>query len=134
MFRYSSNNISRAFLNKEITMSLFPRRALATLTLLVASVTATPSFAEAMDDQINQRPGTGAMLLDAVVARPMLLAMTLGGTVAFVATLPFSAMGGNVEESAKALVIGPAKTTFTRCMGCTATQDALKNREIANNN
>ena len=115
-------------------MSLFPRRALATLTLLVASVTATPSFAEAMDDQINQRPSTGAMVLDAVVARPMLLAMTLGGTVAFVATLPFSAMGGNVEESAKALVIGPAKTTFTRCMGCTATQDALKNREIANNN
>ena len=115
-------------------MSLFPRRALAIFTLLVASVTATPSFAEAMDDQINQRPGTGAMLLDAVVARPMLLAMTLGGTVAFVAALPFSAMGGNVEESAKALVIGPAKTTFTRCMGCTATQDALKNREIANNN
>lgn len=115
-------------------MSLFPRRALATFALLVASVTATPSFAEEMDDQINQRPGTGAMVLDAVVARPMLLAMTLGGTVAFIATLPFSAMGGNVEESAKALVIGPAKTTFTRCMGCTATQDALKNREVANNN
>jgi hypothetical protein len=134
MFRYSSNNLSRAFLNKEITMSLFPRRALATITLLVASVTATPSFAEEMDDQINQRPSTGAMVLDAVVARPMLLAMTLGGTAVFVATLPFSALGGNVEESAKALVIGPAKTTFTRCMGCTSTQDALKNREIANNN
>ena len=115
-------------------MSLFPRHALATLTLLVASVTATPSFAEAMDDQVNERPSTGGMLLDAVVARPMLFAMTLGGTVAFVATLPFSAMGGNVEEAAKALVIGPAKTTFTRCLGCTSTQDALKNRDVANNN
>ena len=41
-------------------MSLFPRRAFATLTLLVASVTATPSFAEAMDDQINQRPNDHA--------------------------------------------------------------------------
>lgn len=115
-------------------MSLFPRRALATFTLLIASVTATPSFAEElMDDQINQRPSTGAMVLDAVVARPMLFAMTLGGTAVFVATLPFSALGGNVEESAKTLVIGPAKSTFTRCMGCTATQDELKNQEIANN-
>ncbi len=114
-------------------MSLFPRRAFATLTLLVASVTATPSFAEAMDDQINQRPSTGAMVLDALVARPMLMAMTLGGTAVFVITLPFSALGGNVEESAKALVVGPAKNTFTRCMGCTEVQDALKHREIANN-
>ena len=37
-------------------MSLFPRRALAIFTLLVASVTATPSFAEEMDDQINHAP------------------------------------------------------------------------------
>jgi hypothetical protein len=54
------------------------------------------------------------------------LALTLGGTAAFVASLPFTALGGNVEEAAKTLVIGPAKSTFTRCMGCTATQDALK--------
>jgi hypothetical protein len=62
-----------------------------------------------------------------------LLALTLGGTAAFVASLPFTALGGNVEEAAKTLVIGPAKSTFTRCMGCTATQDALKDRDVANN-
>ena len=109
-------------------MSLFPRRAFATLTLLVASVTATPSFAEAMDDQINQCNGVRCSC-----STPYAHGNALGGTAVFVITLPFSALGGNVEESAKALVVGPAKTTFTRCMGCTEVQDALKHREIANN-
>ncbi len=114
-------------------MSLFSRRALATLTLLVASVAATPSFAEDLDDQISQRPSAMAMFGDAIIARPILFAMTLGGTATFVATLPFSALGGNVEEAAKMLVVGPAKSTFTRCMGCTATQDEWKNKGVANN-
>ena len=96
-------------------MSLFSRRALASCALILSSAIATPSFAEEyMDDQVNQRPGAGAMVLDAAVARPMLLALTLGGTAAFVASLPFTALGGNVEEAAKTLVVGPAKATFTR--------------------
>lgn len=114
-------------------MSLFPRRALATVALLVASVTATPSFAEEADDQINQRPSAGAMVIDGIVARPILLAMTLGGTALFVVSTPFTVLGGKVEEAAKTLVVGPAKSTFTRCLGCTATQDAWKNQNVANN-
>lgn len=114
-------------------MSLFPRRALATCALLLASVTATPSFAEEMDDQINQRPSAGAMVLDGLLARPILLGMTLGGTALFVISAPLTVMGGNVEEAAQTLVVGPAKSTFTRCMGCTATQDAWKNKSVANN-
>ncbi|PTQ89626.1 hypothetical protein [Agitococcus lubricus] len=110
-------------------MSLFPRHALATFSLCVASMTAAmPSFAEELDDQINQRPSAMAMAGDAIFARPVLLALTLGGTATFVASLPFTALGGNVEEAAKTLVIGPAKSTFTRCMGCTATQDEWKNQ------
>ncbi|MBK8327653.1 MAG: hypothetical protein IT465_00100 [Moraxellaceae bacterium] len=116
-------------------MSFFSRRILTTGAFLLATLSATPSFAEEfMDDQVNTRPGAGAMALDVVVARPMLLALTLGGTAAFVISLPFTALGGNVEEAAKTLVVGPAKATFTRCMGCTATQDALKDRDVANNN
>lgn len=114
-------------------MSLFSRRTLSTGALLLATLSATPVFAEEfMDDQVNTRPSAGAMALDAVLARPMLFALTLGGTAAFVASLPFTALGGNVEEAAKTLVIGPAKSTFTRCMGCTATQDALKDRDVTN--
>lgn len=114
-------------------MSLFSRRALASCAFILSSAIATPSFAEEyMDDQINSRPSAGAMAMDAVIARPMLFALTLGGTAAFVASLPFSSLGGNVEEAANFLVIGPAKSTFTRCMGCTATQDKLKkDRELA---
>lgn len=111
-------------------MSLFSRRALASYAFILSSAIATPSFAEEyMDDQINSRPSAGAMALDAAVARPMLFALTLGGTAAFVASLPFTALGGNVEEAAKTLVIGPAKSTFIRCMGCTATQDKLKKEQ-----
>jgi hypothetical protein len=51
----------------------------------------------------------------------------LVGTGLFVVTLPFSALGGNVKETADTLVVGLAKSTFTRCMGCTETQDKWKN-------
>jgi len=116
-------------------MRLFSRQVLASSALLLATMATNPAFAEEfMDDQVNTRPSAGAMALDVVVARPMLLALTLGGTAAFVASLPFTALGGNVEEAAKTLVLGPAKSTFTRCMGCTATQDALKDRDVSSNN
>lgn len=115
-------------------MNVFSRRAIASL-LFVASLNALPNIAAAddTDDQINQRPSALAMVGDAVFARPLLFAGTLVGTTAFVASLPFSALGGNVEEVAKILVVGPAKSTFTRCLGCTATQDAWKNRTINDN-
>ena len=104
------------------------RRAIAGLLLLTAGLTANTSMADELDDQINERPSAGAMAIDAVIARPILFAGTLGGTALFVATLPFSALGGKVEEAANTLVVGLAKTTFTRCLGCSAAQDAWKNK------
>ena len=76
---------------------------------------AAPSMAAPVDE-----PSAGAMAMDAVVARPFGLAITVVGTAIFVVSLPFSAMGGNVSEAADALVVGPARTTFTRCLGCTS--------------
>lgn len=113
-------------------MNFSARRAIAGLLLISAGMTSTPLMADEMDDQINQRPSAGAMAMDAIIARPILFAGTLGGTALFVATLPFSALGGKVEEAANTLVVGLAKTTFTRCMGCTATQDSWKNKPITN--
>ena len=104
------------------------RRAIAGLLLVTAGLTANISVADELDDQINERPGAGAMAMDALIARPMLFAGTLGGTALFVATLPFSARGGKVEEAANTLVVGLAKTTFTRCLGCSAAQDSWKNK------
>lgn len=100
---------------------------------LMLGLAAMPASAEDMyDDQINQRPSGMAMFGDAVLARPLLLAGTLVGTGLFVITLPFSALGGNVKETADTLVVGLAKSTFTRCMGCTETQDKWKNSQTAN--
>ena len=78
--------------------------------LLLASA---PSFAVVEDE-----PSAGEMVADVVVARPIGLLATIGGAAAFVVSLPFSALGGNVPQAADALVVGPAKATFVRCLGC----------------
>ena len=58
------------------------------------------------------------MAADLLIGRPALLATTIVGSAVWLVALPFSALGGNVEESTEALVIGPAKATFVRCLGC----------------
>jgi len=44
--------------------------------------------------------------------------MTAVGGAAFIVSLPFTALAGSVAESAETLVLGPAETTFVRCLGC----------------
>ncbi len=66
-----------------------------------------------------QQPTALAMTGDLVLARPALLVMTVVGAAAFVVSLPFSALGGNVGSAADTLVVGPGKATFVRCLGCT---------------
>jgi len=71
------------------------------------------SFAAPADE-----PSAGEMTADMIVARPLGLVATVLGTATFVVSLPFSALGGNVGEAADALVVGPGKATFVRCLGC----------------
>ncbi len=65
-----------------------------------------------------QQPTALAMTGDLVLARPALFVMTVVGTAVFVVSLPFSALGGNVGNSADTLVVRPGKATFVRCLGC----------------
>ena len=58
------------------------------------------------------------MAADLLIARPVLLATTIVGSVIWLVALPFSALGGNVAESTEVLVMGPARATFVRCLGC----------------
>ncbi len=58
------------------------------------------------------------MIIDALVVRPISLVATVVGALAFVMTLPFSALGGNVDEAGEKLVVRPAAYTFSRCLGC----------------
>lgn len=77
----------------------------------------------------EERPGELAILGDIVLVRPVMLVITGLGLVGFTATLPFSAMGGNVDEAGERLVKAPARSTFLRCLGCTPAQHEQRRAE-----
>ena len=89
---------------------------------LVAGLAVLPSAAvhaaERASVTRDEKPSGGAMMADLLVARPLGLAFTVVGSAAWVVSLPFSALGGNVNDSAEQLVIVPAAETFSRCLGC----------------
>ena len=89
----------------------------ATLALAVAASAAAPAIANA--ENVTERPSGMEMAVDAVVIRPVMLVATVLGAGIFVVSLPFSALGGNVGEAGKTLVVTPFKGTFLRCLGCT---------------
>ena len=68
---------------------------------------------------IDERPSSLSMVADATVVRPIMLVSTALGAAIYVATLPFSLMGGNATEVGEQMVIVPFKSTFLRCLGCT---------------
>ena len=72
------------------------------------------SFAQ----EIEETPTALAMVGDLVIARPFLLVMTVIGTASYIVSLPFTLPGGNSADAAETLVVGPARATFVRCLGC----------------
>lgn len=86
------------------------------LAALMAALLLIPSVSVAKNS--DEAPSAGAMVADALVARPLLFVATVIGAGLYVVTLPFSLAGGNAGEAGKALVVGPAKSTFVRCLGC----------------
>lgn len=88
--------------------------------LLAAAATALLVSAPAIQAADNFRydnPSYGSMVVDAAIARPLGLGATVVGAVAWIVTLPFSALGGNVREAGHELVVKPARFTFTRPLG-----------------
>src|SRR6266436_10313616 len=57
------------------------------------------------------------VVADAVVVRPLCFVATVIGSVFFVVSLPIAATSRSVRRAANALVVGPAKATFTRPLG-----------------
>lgn len=104
------------------------------LAAILAVVLVRPSIAaEALEyGPTASDPATGAtMVADALVARPLYLAATAIGAAVFLVTLPFSALGDNVDQAANTLIAGPAHGLLTRCLGCAYTvQDAKVERSI----
>ena len=90
--------------------------------VLAMSVAGPPAMAIGNDDRVQ--PSGGAMIADAVIARPLLAVATVAGAGVFLVSLPFSALGGNVDEAATTLIRTPAEATFRRCLGCEVSRRA----------
>lgn len=103
-------------------------RRLASVALVASLVTASPLWAQSA---VDESPSAGAMVGDLLVARPIGLVMTVGGTAAWIVSLPFTLMAGHAGEAAEALMVGPAESTFLRCLGCTET--GYTNKDVDRN-
>lgn len=84
--------------------------AVASLLLLAGNVSSA--------ETITEKPSAGAMIIDAVLARPLYFVLSQGGALVYGATLPFTLLGGNADEAAEALVVTPLQAAFVRCLGC----------------
>ncbi len=58
-----------------------------------------------------------AMMVDALLVRPVSLVGTVLGTAAFIVSLPFTLPSGSAGEAGQKLVVEPAAYTFTRPLG-----------------
>ena len=85
--------------------------------LAFGSLSISTSASAAEDSDFSSKPRTGDILLDLFVMRPVMMVATVAGAVTFLVGLPFSALGGNVGESAQTLVKEPVQYTFYRPLG-----------------
>lgn len=85
------------------------------LALLMSSHAAVAGSVEQNADQKISSPEY--MTVDLIATRPLGFVSMLGGTVIFLVSWPFSALGGNSEEAWNALVVTPAEYTFHRPLG-----------------
>jgi hypothetical protein len=67
--------------------------------------------------QASPPPEPSVVAADAVIMRPALFATTVAGTAIFVVILPIAALSKSIKSTANALVVAPAKATFTRALG-----------------
>ena len=79
------------------------------------SIATSASAGETYD--FKDKPLSGEVLLDTFIMRPVMLLGTVVGAATFLVSLPFSALGGNVGDSAETLVLEPAEYTFLRPLG-----------------
>lgn len=96
--------------------------------VLIMGCLALPATANARS-AVDESPSWGAMVADLLVARPAGLVMTVGGTAAYIVSLPFTLLAGAAGEAAETLVIGPGAATFMRCLGCRETGYTYKDKE-----
>jgi hypothetical protein len=85
--------------------------------LAISQLVYVPVAAAGTYDDYDNGPSAGAMLADMFMIRPTMLVGTAIGVTTFVVSLPFTALGGNMDEAADQLVKKPVKYTFVRPLG-----------------
>jgi hypothetical protein len=73
-------------------------------------VTAAPAQTSGKYDPVE-------VTADVLIVRPVALVATAAGSAIWVVALPISAISKSVKSSYKALVVKPARATFTRQLG-----------------
>ncbi|MEZ5554207.1 hypothetical protein [Haliea sp.] len=97
---------------------------------VLATCLTMPQWAAAQS-AVDESPSAGAMVGDLLIARPIGAVMTVGGTAAWLVSLPFTLLAGHAGEAAETLMIGPAEATFVRCLGCRET--GYTNKDVERN-
>jgi hypothetical protein len=87
--------------------------------LVAAALVVVPLGTTALADisDTEKEITSGKMAADLVLVRPLGIVATLLGGGIFILSLPFSALGGNVDEAYHRLLVDPAKFTFKRPLG-----------------
>lgn len=87
--------------------------------LIVATLILAPfgSAVLAQDEHFREGGKTVERMLADMIIRPLGIAATAVGTVLFILSYPFSALGENSDEAYQVLVVEPARYTFKRPLG-----------------
>ena len=93
------------------------QKTLALVTIISLLIIPFGSSAVAQEYFEAENPSGGAMIFDFCVVRPVGIVATAIGSVAFVLSWPFSAMGDNTDVASQKLVKEPAAYTFKRPLG-----------------
>ena len=89
----------------------------ATLLILVVTLLMAPMGVSAIEMHAMDEVNVWSVVGDVLVCRPLGIAATVIGSAVFIVSLPFSALGHNVDETASILVKEPFRFTFQRPVG-----------------
>ncbi len=83
-----------------------------TFCFVASMLLATSPQARALEDGSPE-----AIAADVLVVRPLCFATTVIGSALFIVALPVAAISRSTQSTGRALVVGPARATFTRPLG-----------------
>lgn len=85
--------------------------------ILILCCAAAILFCQAPQSNAIEDGSTEAVAADVLVVRPACFIMTILGSALFVVALPVAAISKSTKQTAHALVVRPARATFSRPVG-----------------